>query len=76
MWKEWNDHGRERMKQGKERKKQQAEEGRLLGSMSLLDKLFIIFIARKQKISRERERRLDQSTEECGLVGIQADLQL
>lgn len=27
--------------------KQQAGEGRLLGSVSLLDKLFIIFIARK-----------------------------
>lgn len=33
---------------------QQAGEGGLLGNVSLLDKLFIIFIARKQKISRER----------------------
>lgn len=57
--------------------KQQAGEGRLLGSVSLLDKLFIIFIARKQKISRERGRRLDQSRGECELVGIRAaDLQL
>lgn len=35
--------------------KQQAGEGKLLGSVSLLDKLFIIFIARKQKISGGEE---------------------
>lgn len=56
---------------------QQAGEGGLLGNVSLLDKLFIIFIARKQKISRERGTRLDQSTDECELVGTRAaDLQL
>lgn len=70
-------------KKGKERInkegeiQQQAGEGGLLGNVSLLDKLFIIFIARKQKISRERGTRLDQSTEERELVGTQAaDLQL
>lgn len=37
----------------------QAGEWGLLGNVSLLDKLFIIFIARKQKISRERGTGLD-----------------
>lgn len=68
----WNGENKTRRKG---ENKEQAGEGRLLGSVSLLDKLFIIFIARKQKISRERGRRLDQSTEE--LVGTRAaDLQL
>lgn len=59
---QWNGENKTRRKG---ENKQQVGEGRLLGSLSLLDKLFIIFIARKQKISRERGRRLDQSTEEC-----------
>lgn len=78
VWGGWNDDGVERIKQGgRGRINNRLGEGRLLGSVSLLDKGFIIFIARKQKISRERGRRLDQSTEQSELVGIRAaDLQV
>lgn len=77
MWRGWNNDGTERVKRRKGEKKTTGWRGETAGSVSLLDKLFIIFIARKQKISRERGRRLDQSTEECKLVGKRAaDLQL
>lgn len=41
---------------------------RVLGNMFLLDKVFIIFIAREHD-SGKRETQLDQSTEQRGLVG-------
>lgn len=55
----WGGEEGENMTRREGGKERQAGEGRLLGSVSLLDKLFIIFIARK--ISRERGRALEQS---------------